>query len=283
MLLEKDRIIIEENETVDEHVTPMKPGDAKLAVTVRQGAHVKGCIVADKVELYPGVAVEGGILAREVTIVYKDSAPYRLVKVGFGLFGLSKIKFEQESSQPELVLIVRGDVISPLASLPNSIIYGNLISEDLRLENSVVLGVVGLIEFVDSGERVHQLSLVKDSIVTGVLSEIPVEVVGRLGLLTPVMYVKSGSYISGDGEIVLLDSAGVFDYFNKISNLLGSETTSLREMISKYMDEHGLIKILPKNLDGLISFAEVEQLPSMWTKRLATLYESLWTIARGSE
>lgn len=291
VIIDRNRIIVEEGETIYESIIPTRPEDTQTTTVIKSDSRVKGIVIADRVELYPGSAVDSGVVAREVVLVNDmNSASSGLIKIGVGMFGLERITLaggEQSGDQrSEIVLVVDGDVISPRVSIENALISGNILSTSVILSNVIILGVLGitmLMKLGTSSDVEQRASRVTDSIVGTIMSDTSFEINGKLGLLLPLIYVKSGSKIIGEGEVVLLNTTLIRDHIRKTLDLLITGQGRLRELISAYIAEHKLASLPANGLEGVVSFTEVEQLPAIRKKRAASSLESLWEVLKALE
>lgn len=278
-------LVVEENEVVGEHLVPKTQSDVFRKVVVMPGGLIKGSIVAGSVELHSGSRVEGSVLAGEVMVIYNGAGGR--VEVNGDVVSLSRVTVSATPNTLENVVepvfIVKGDVIAKReASLPTSLVCGNVLSERVELANSVILGVLGLIRFGEVAQNSSAslfASKVRNSIVFTLLSELSMEVSGVLGVIAPLVYVKQDALIGGDGEIVLVDSADLLKYVVNVLLHPGRGFEPVSSFISRYVAEHRLARIPVSACKGVVSMVELERLPAIKGKRKESVDELIFKLA----
>lgn len=258
-----DSLIIETNEIIESDIIPVKREDLLKRIVVKSGARVKGSIVGGIVELGLGCAIEGGILASDVKLYIEEieSVERSFTFIRGDITSLSNITFRDLPDRA--VILALGNLIAPgCIRLEKSVVKGNIVSNRVELFDVIGMGLLSLINFERESES--SPSKLSNTILFSILSDKPIEILGNIGVMAPVMYAPAtypslGQNIT-EPNIIYIDPVSLVESLKDDLNNMQRDAKkgNLGELIKDYLEKYQISKLPVRDLPKLISFLELE-------------------------
>lgn len=198
-----DLVIIRRGEIYKGDILPRSQGELLRKIIIEPGAHVKGSIVGETVELHAGSRVSGGILASEIMFdVSKiDEKEMKKIVLQGDVISTSTITIDIDTRiHHDVIIHVMGNMMaSDRIRISNAIVEGNILSGSVDLHNVVGMGMLGITKFEATETGRKQKNTLSNSIFFSIVSEGDIEIVEHrgqrpiVGIYSPFVYISPAS------------------------------------------------------------------------------------------
>lgn len=240
-IIEKTRAIVEEDERYDGKIIPTEKAEISRPVTVEPDAIVEGGIYGETIEITDS-KVTGSILAAESVDI--DNG---VVEDEVG--SSAKITCNDAT--------LFGSVTGKRLRLQNCVVYGNVVGDDIIIEDSLILGIVTAGNSLTIEDSIcYTFKSLREAVVDGAAIVLPqAQVEGKIGFETELEVTGLGMLETMGEEHPTMDESDLVEINDSTYLSLAPRILNLKKVTER-------LEELEESLETVVTTAEIEDKPS---------------------
>ena len=252
-------------------VLPEKHLDLHKDILIKNNSRLKGRIYGKKIHIEDGAKIWGEIFAKEKIIIDIGKKVIILSPIASKGFIISQ-NASRTFQESDLNILIYGDIISKIINLQNAMIVGSLYADEVVLSNSIIFGIVNASQSINIENVVsfsfYAKEVKKAEYITSIFphsiigdSENPVKNIRWLPFCLASTYkecpterIMCERYLKGEcSDYVKLESVDKLIFENATIFTLAKrivDITKLKNIFKEIYDEYKLIFNSSKIKDG---------------------------------